>query len=303
MVSFCIKNNNEKIINYLYENISAINLDNIIFSKKDFSKYTNIIIHYNGKNISEFNNELSNVIRDCIIKFYEPQIIKQLIILNYFYFDSSDISKIEENCLNILNYDCCESSSSIHFSAYPNSSDYKDRKICLWIDILKYVTENKSMILDGFVRFRIPKYINYIDSCVDDAVNQFVIDKEYFDFINLLKLYISSKSPLCDLVHLIYINGESILLDKDKQIISLSKSSLNVNYLSDITFSSNDYALNTVLSLLPSKIILHLITPEDEFINTLKLIFDDNIQICKDCNICKTYQLLNSGTKHISTTK
>jgi len=291
MVSFCIKNNNQNIINYLFEKISQINLDNIIFSKKDFSKYTNIIIHYNGKNISEFNNELSNIICDCIIKYYEPQIIRQLITLNYFYFDFTDIVKIEENCINMLN----DYYIPVKYSSASTNeiSDYKDRKICLWTDILKYITDNKSMILDGFVRFRISKYIEYIDSCIDDAVNQFVIDKEYFDFINLLKLYINSKSPLCDLIHLIYINGESILLDKDKQIISLAKCSLNVNYLSDITFSSNDYALNTVLSLLPSKIIVHLITPEDEFINTLKLIFGDSIEICTDCNICKTYKIIN----------
>ena len=176
-----------------------------------------------------------------------------------------------------------------------NNSNYSDRSLCLWTEILKYITENKSMILDGFVRFRVSKYLDYIDSCVDTAVNQFIIDREYFDFINLLKLYINSKPAQSDLLHLIYINGESILLDKEKQIISISKNSLNMSYLSDISFSSNDYALNTILSLLPSKIIIHLISSSDEFIDTLKLIYEDNVEICTNCNICKTYKLLNNA--------
>ena len=97
------------------------------------------------------------------------------------------------------------------------------------------------------------------------------------------------------MLHLIYNHGESILLDEEKNVVSVSDNIYNAKYLSDISFSSNDYALNTLLTLLPKKIEIHLIDKEDEFINTLKLIFEDKISICKECNICKTYRLLNSA--------
>ena len=77
-----------------------------------------------------------------------------------------------------------------------------------------------------------------------------------------------------------------------KNIISIDDSSLNSKYLSDITFSSNDYALNTLLTLLPEKIYIHVIdNVQDEFINTIKLIFDNRVYICNDCNLCKIYRL------------
>ena len=66
--------------------------------------------------------------------------------------------------------------------------------------------------------------------------------------------------------------------------------------MSDISFSSNDYALNTLLNLVPKKITIHLIDGYvDEFINTLKLIFQDKVQICEDCDICLLYKT-NSKT-------
>ena len=68
----------------------------------------------------------------------------------------------------------------------------------------------------------------------------------------------------------------------------------NARYLSDISFSSNDIALNTLLNLLPKKLKIHVINKEDEFINTLKLIFDNRVEICTDCNICKTYKMINN---------
>ena len=297
MISFCIKSNNNYVIDKLLEDISLIDIDGIIFSKKDFSKYTNIILHYAGKKKSEFYNEITSVLCNFILEYYEPIIIKNMIYLNYFYFDYSDFCTIENNCKELLtNNTFTPTSSSISKFSKKDTEDiyFTDRKKCLWTSILKYITNHKSMILDGFVCFRISDYIKYIDNAIDSAVNQFVIDKEYYDFINLLKLYIEAKPESSKLLHLIYINGESILLDEEKNIINISKSNLNVNYLSDITFSSNDYALNSLLTLLPSKIIIHLITPEDEFINTLKLIFENKISICTDCNICQTYRLLQA---------
>lgn len=266
MISICIKNNNQQTINNLTENISLIKLENIIYSTKKFSKYTNIILHYTGSNCAEFYNEISSVISNCILKLYEPQIVKNIINSEYFYFDDFDIDQINSNCLETL------------------ENNYSDRKITLWTNVLKYVTENKSIILDGFVTFRLSSYLEYINSAVNSAVNQFVLDKEYYDFIDLLKSYINSTSPLSDCVHLIYSNGESILLDNNKHIIEPKEENLNLTYLSDISFSSNDYTLNTLLTLLPSKIFIHSIAPEDEFINTLKLIFENRIKLCNDLN-------------------
>ena len=150
-------------------------------------------------------------------------------------------------------------------------------------------------MLDGIINFRIKEYIKLLDNIVDMAVNQYIIEKEYEEFINLLKIYVDQAETGTNLLHLIYSNGESILLDSDKNIVSLSENIFNAKYLSDITFSSNDFALNTLLSMVPKKLEIHLIDEEDEFINTLKLIFENRIYICKDCNICKTYRMIHSA--------
>ncbi len=294
MISLCIKTNKNNVITYLMNNISKIDLDNIVFIHKHFSKYHNIIVHYLGDNTSVFYNELSSVLTKCVIDNYEYLIIHNLLLLDYFYFDNEDIIAIEDNCDFILNN---SNSSSVLLDKDIDSSisnEINNRINYLWCSILKYITYNKSIFLDGFITFRTSDYINCLNNILDFSVNKFIINREYSEFINLLKMYIDSQTPKTDLIHLVYVNEESILLDKDKNIISLTKNNLSVNYLSDITFSSNDYALNSLLSLLPQKIIIHLISPSDDFINTLKLIFRDIITICTDCNICQTYRLINT---------
>lgn len=271
-------------------NISKINQEDIIFVKKNFSKYTNIIVHYIGNNSSLFYDNLAEVLTNCIIDNYEKVIIHKLLNFNYFYFEEDELSKIEDNCFTILKNCSDSSNNSMQFPA-----EILDRKENIFNSCLRYVTENKGMILDGFVRFRLSNYINSLDCLIDFCVNQFIMDREYTEFIDFMKLYIKSKPSQSDLVHLIYLNNQSILLDENKNVIVLSHNNLDTHYLSDISFSSNDYALNTLLSLLPKKIIIHLVSNEDEFIKTLKLIFGTSISVCTNCEICSIYKTLNSN--------
>lgn len=280
MKSFCIKTNNDNIIKYLLNNLACMNFEDIYFIDKKFKIYKNVIIHYKGTNESEFLNLISSLISDCILLFFEPLLIKRCINLNYFYFDDFEKKLIEKNSYNYIQID--------------EDDTLKYRKDEIWVNVLNYLLENKSMILEGFINFRLENYLDTINDIVDYSVNKYIVEKEYTEFINLLKIYIDSKQSEADLVHLVYTNGESILLDSGRNIISLSDNIFNAKYLSDISFSSNDYALNALLTLLPKRIELHVIGYEDEFINTLKLIFGNRIFICKDCNICRTYKILTN---------
>ncbi len=103
----------------------------------------------------------------------------------------------------------------------------------------------------------------------------------------------------CNVVHLIYSSDKSILLDELKNIIITTDNISKAKYLSDISFSSNDYTLNSLLSLLPKKLYIHLIDNNiDEFINTLKLVFDKKVELCTDCDICTLYKNLEHNLKH-----
>lgn len=277
MKSFCFKTNNTQILNYLLNRIQEIDFENLIYSQNQFKIYKNITIHYMGKNNNKFYDFLTELIGEVVIEFYEEKMLKQLINYNYFYFDEYEKNKILENCMQLI------------------EPEMYNTKLLDNKNIKEYVKENKAMILDGFVYFRLRAYLEYLDEVVDSGVNQFVIEKEYREFISLLRVYVESKVPEYNLLHLIYINGESILLDEKRNIVSVSENIYNAKYLSDISFSSNDFALNTLLCLLPRRIEIHLIDDEDEFINTLKLIFEGRVTICKDCDICKTYKILNNA--------
>lgn len=278
MKSFCIKTNNNAILEYLLDKLDYLELAEVKYSKNKFKIYSNIIVHYIGEKISLFDEKLSSIITDTILKFYKEKMIKKIINFDYFYFEEYEKKIIIQNC--------CEIIESSEYEQISKEKEYIHEAV------LQYVIENKSMILEGFVNFRMKEYIKYLDSIVDIAVNKYIIEKEYNEFISLLRMYINSKKSNIKNLHLIYGKSELTILDENKNIVPLCKEIYNAKFLSDIIFSENDYALNTLLTLLPQRIEIHLLDSEDEFIKTVKLIFEDRVYICRECNICRTYKMI-----------
>jgi putative sporulation protein YtxC len=278
MKSFCIKTNNNAILEYLLDKLDYLELEEVKYSKNKFKIYSNIIVHFIGEKISFFDEKLSSIITDTILKFYKEKMIKKIINFDYFYFEEYEKKIIIQNC--------CEIIESSEYEQISKEKEYIHEAV------LQYVIENKSMILEGFVNFRIKEYIKYLDSIVDIAVNKYIIEKEYNEFISLLRMYINSKKSNIKNLHLIYGKSELTILDENKNIVPLCKEIYNAKFLSDIIFSENDYALNTLLTLLPQRIEIHLLDSEDEFIKTVKLIFEDRVYICRECNICRTYKMI-----------
>lgn len=285
MSSLCIKTNNEDILAYLQKEFSEFNMLNVFYSMHEFKSYKNIIIHYTGIDNELFYTKLATILSYLVIDYFEKDIIKNILSGNYFYFDNSEHNKI----LNLCTENLCDDDE---FS-FPN------RELCLFDTFYEYITKHHSIIISGFINFRLNNYRRLLCDLVDFSVNEYIIEREYLEFISLLRLYINSQQPASNIVHLISLEHDTFLLDENMKVINIDKNTLNAKYLSDVSFSNNDFILNTLLNLLPKKIYLHLASPLSnlDFIGTLQLIFENRIELCNDCNICNLYKhvIKNSG--------
>lgn len=281
MKSLCIKTNNKKAINYLLDNLNKIDLKDVYFSCHKFNIYNNIFIHYKGTEENLFFSTIANILSFLVLDIYEDSITRNILQKEYFYFDKFEqsiiLDKFYENRLEST--EDFEIKENILFEAFYNF--FKDNKTSVCT----------KLYLKGFITFRLKKYIDELEASIDSSVNQYLIEKEYQEFVSLLKVYINSEGYNSDLVHLFYRNSnknvDAILLDKDKNVIDTSINLLSAKYLSDISFSSSDMILNTLLNLLPRRIFIHLgdSDDEDEFVCTLEAIFDGRIVVCFDMDV------------------
>lgn len=155
MKSVCIKTIGDEKIEYLIKELEVLPI-NIYISNYRFKTYDNLIIHYPSKEyIDEFYEVLSLVIKKCIEHFYRDTFIKKIVEKNYFY-----LSNMERNYI-------CEITKKV--------LDLPDEKIGYINETLKdtiknYIIENKKIVLEGFVNFRIKVYKELLDRIVEVSV-------------------------------------------------------------------------------------------------------------------------------------
>ena len=155
MKSICIKSISEEKIEYLIKILEELPI-NIYISNYRFKTFENLIIHYPSKEyIDEFYETMAVVIKKCIENFYEEEFLKKILDRNYFY-----LSKIERNYILEISQKVLE---------------LPDEKIGYKNDILKniikeYIKENKKVLIEGFVNFRIKEYKELLDKIVEVSV-------------------------------------------------------------------------------------------------------------------------------------
>ena len=159
-----------------------------------------------------------------------------------------------------------------------------------------FLRENKSLHIDGFITFRLKEYRAKLKEIVDFAVDEYLLDKQYEEFIGLLQYFVYFQEPLTPLVHLMHIRGnEFSVLNQDFSSVSVSSVSGVVARIADQELEMEDIVVSTLISLSPSRIVIHTRDPEVVIISTIRRIFGDRVELCLLCPHCN---FLHQGARH-----
>lgn len=154
MKSICIKTVSKEKVNFLINEFEKLPL-NIYISSYRFKVYDNVIVHSLTDDFEEFLDYSSEVIKKCIEFYYEDNFIINLIKKNYFYLFEEEqeyILKITKKVLKL-----------------PDEKIGNKNEI-LKENIKEYIRENKSIIIEGVVNFRIQEYKEILDKIVEISV-------------------------------------------------------------------------------------------------------------------------------------
>ncbi len=148
--------------------------------------------------------------------------------------------------------------------------------------IKKCVDENNEINIDGFLTFRCKELFKDIKGIVDKIVEKYMVDKEYNEFIKLLKYFVEiEESKLDKLNILIDSTGKYTLKDSEgndlteEVYIEVS----DVKYVENI--SIDDMLISWLITNVPKEINIYNIEncTNKELINTIKNVFEERVNI------------------------
>lgn len=232
---------------------------------------------FNSRVEYNFNLYLSMVLYEIMTKeFYNKKLI-EFLNENYFFLKAEEIKDLKSICKDSL---LCDGKIKDENEVY-----YINRKNSITKKIFSCVSENELINIEGFIRFRIKEMESDFQAIVDKSVEKYMIDKEYNEFINLLKYFVDIQESKIDEVN-IYpdANERYIIKDKDGKDIGrdLVKNLKNTKY--DSKENQEDIIISGLITLSPRSIVIHNVEEfkKRELIDTISNVFEDKVKFYDD---------------------
>ena len=152
-------------------------------------------------------------------------------------------------------------------------------------EVSQYLEQNRQLDLEGFFRFRLKDYFFELNEAVEKAVNNFVMEKEYLEFLRLLRYFVDVQEPKIDEVHVLFQTKQDFfILDEEFQPIKPGQLEGVLAQL-DQEVEYEDWLLSALITLAPRRIVLHIICPVD-VVEIIINVFQQRASICGGCELC-----------------
>ena len=196
-------------------------------------------------------NLVAKSIREFIVENLEAKEIERLIEKDYEYFTRDEKLSFKKDIQAAI-----KAEADIYGKLF-----VLRRNRIIEAETSKYFTENSSLNLGGFVPFRLREYLTEIENLISYLADDFLMKREYNDFLNLLATYVNTQENKIKLLNI----GED--------------------------FSSEDLLINVLINKNPETVVLHNRQfIKKEIASTIECIFGDRVKLCDGCALCGRLQ-------------
>lgn len=277
-----LKLNLNKYANYLKDNGYKLEINELPVGKYTFLRCNLDDSRNKNGSCQIFKNYVADVVSDIILNKWENYIIYDIIRQNYFYYNEDEKNKIFRYAQKHV--------SSKGMSSDDGKTVYQNRRSQIYRQLQEHLSSYDELIIDGFIQFRLKDYVSFLSEVIESAVDEFLMEKEYDDFIQILRYFAEIQEPRVNEAHvLVKTDGSFKLYDENKNII-------NSDYLEDFILTINeeinyeDLVISALISISPKKIIFHHTknnAPENT-IKTVKDVFVGRVSVCGGCEWCSS---------------
>lgn len=207
-----------------------------------------------------------------------PEWLKDLVHHRYQDLDESDIQQVTDHA---------------HARLMVDAAHNRDREELALARLLSFLRDHDTVVLDGAQRFLLPEIRHEYIEAVDQAMDDWLIEREYQEFVRLLRHFVSLNQPKMGTVHVFWRSLEFILEDDHGNQVGEDVVRDLSGGLSEDDSSTHDLLVSALITMGPRQVVFHRKAPADEILRTMHAVFTDHVTQCSGCRRCR--QLTRAG--------
>jgi len=159
--------------------------------------------------------------------------------------------------------------------------------------LFDYVYDHNLLVVEGFIKFCMQDYLTEIKFAVDLACEELKNEKEYNEFVKLLRYFVDTQPPMVQEVNIVMDKqGHYRLWDGNGKKIEEKHIDYYLEDLPRGEINLDDILVSILITIAPRRIVLHNIglEPGSEPVKMIKNVFAERISECKGCERCFKYK-------------
>lgn len=243
---------------------------------------------FRGHGQAEIENQnllktlIAEVISDLIVSHWEAPLLRNIIRENYYYFAEEDKEAIFSNAVLHINNNANRVRKPVH----------RFRKNEILHKITEFLMSNNFIVIDGFIRFRLKEYVRELKEAADRAADEFLMEREYKEFIQLLKYFVEAQEPRLAAIHVLTgPEGDFKLYDDNlKPVNDDHLGGFFVELIND-EINCEDLLVSALVAIAPKEVIFHYTENRVSLISleTIKSVFGNRVRECTGCTLCSPH--------------
>lgn len=213
---------------------------------------------------------IAEAISDIIVNHAVNWIVSKLIGKYYYYFSQQEKEDIRKIAYSIL-----ESEDNIE-----TFKKVKRKEIAK--EVFDFLEENRHIDIEGFVNFRLKSFVGELSEVVDKAVDEFLMQKEYNEFVGLLKYFVELQDSKLEVLNVVVDKGGKFHLYNE------SYEPLSSEYIKEIAgelqegvVTDEDALMSILITIAPQKIFFYSVNylKNKEILDTIKKVFTNRVEV------------------------
>jgi len=232
--------------------------------------------------IKAFNLNVANMLYKLVTVEYCKKQINDFLSETYFFLRYDEMKQIKHMIQEALISEGAISDSNMVY--------YINRKNSIIDKIIRCIEENNEINISGFLTFRTKELKGELECIADKVVEQYMVEKEYNEFIKLLKYFVEVQDSKVDEVNiLIEKNGNYCLRDEEGNDLVGNMIMELPEVKFDCKENQEELIISTLITSAPKKVIIHCVEncKNKELIQTISKVFVNRVYYCDKCTTCE----------------
>lgn len=272
-----------KDIKKCFENKKVIlGISECIIEDTHFIKFFCSDDNLSPSSIKTFNLHIANMLYKAVIIEFCKKGLNSFLAETYFFLGCDEIKQIKPKIKEAL-------ISEVSITG-PSMIYYLNRKNNVIDKITNCIEENNEINVSGFLTFRTKELKVDLECIVDKVVEEYMVEKEYDEFIKLLRYFVEVQESKIDEVNIIIQkNGDYYLRDIEGNDLMGNMIMELPGVKLDSKENQEELIISTMISSAPKKIIIHCVEHciNKELLQTISKVFVNRVFYCDNCISCE----------------